>query len=90
MRLTPRAAKDAIASVNDRADGRAYLGAHVRAVPEKGAANAALERLVAGFMGVPPSKVSVTAGTTARLKTVHVAGQADALADLLCKHVKTG
>lgn len=90
VRLTPRAARDAIENVGEGADGRVYLGARVRAVPEKGAANAALQKLVAGFLGVPQSAVSVIAGSTARLKTVRVAGNADALATLLRKLTATG
>lgn len=79
VRLTPRAGKDAIDGQKAGADGRAHLIARVRAVPEKGAANAALEKLVAGWLGVPPSTVSVIAGSTSRLKTVFVAGD---MADL--------
>ena len=56
------------------ADGRSHLKARVRAVPENGAANTALERLVAKALGVPASTVSVVAGGTARLKTLRVAG----------------
>lgn len=76
VRLTPRAAKDAIGGQKAGADGRTYLVAHVRAVPEKGAANAALEKLLANWLGVPPSTVSVIAGATSRMKTVLVAGDA--------------
>ena len=43
------------------------------------AANKALEKLVAAWLGVPASTVAVTAGATARLKTVRVSGNADAL-----------
>jgi class 3 adenylate cyclase len=49
-------------------------------VPENGAANAALERLVAKTLGVPASSVSVVAGGTARLKTLRVLGKPVALA----------
>ena len=46
VRLTPRAAKDEVGGVETMADGRAHLSARVRAVPEKGAANAALDDLI--------------------------------------------
>lgn len=74
VRLTPKAARDAIEGVEQTADGRAHLKARVRAVPEKGAANQALERLLAKTLGVPARTVRVVAGGTARLKTVRVAG----------------
>jgi uncharacterized protein YggU (UPF0235/DUF167 family) len=72
VRLTPKAGADAFGAVEETADGRAHVAARVRAVPEKGAANTALERLVADRFGVGRSKVSVIAGHTARLKTVRI------------------
>ncbi|QND68023.1 DUF167 domain-containing protein [Mesorhizobium loti] len=74
VRLTPKAALDRLESVETTADGRSHLKARVRAVPENGAANQALERLLAKALGVPPSAVSVVAGGTARLKTVRISG----------------
>jgi uncharacterized protein YggU (UPF0235/DUF167 family) len=74
VRLTPRAGTDAVDGIATRADGRAHLTVRVRAVPEKGEANAALEKLIARQLGVSRSQVSVTAGATSRLKTVRVAG----------------
>lgn len=73
VRLTPKAAADRVDGVETAADGRSHLAVRVRAVPEKGAANAALERLIAETLGLPRSTVSVVAGQTARLKTVRVA-----------------
>lgn len=94
VRLTPRASKDAIEGVEARIDGRPHLNARVRAVPEKGAANAALEKLVSSFVGVPASSVSVVSGATSRLKTVRIAGEARELAarleKLAGKTVKAG
>ena len=74
VRLTPGSAHDRLEGVEVSADGRAYLKARVRAAPEKGLANAALENLVARALGVPLSAVSVSGGGTARLKTLHVGG----------------
>jgi uncharacterized protein YggU (UPF0235/DUF167 family) len=55
------------------------LQVRVRAAPEKGAANAALEALIARALGVSKSSVSVIAGGTSRVKTVHIAGDAEHL-----------
>lgn len=79
VRLTPRAGGDSIDGVGVLADGRAVLKARVRAVPEKGAANAALETLLAAALGLPRSSVTVTSGGAARLKTVRLSGDADRL-----------
>jgi uncharacterized protein len=79
VRLTPRAQRDAVCGVETAADGGSHVKARVRAVPEKGAANRALERLIADALDVPPSSVSVIGGGTSRLKTVSIAGEPDAL-----------
>jgi uncharacterized protein YggU (UPF0235/DUF167 family) len=75
VRLTPRAAKDAVEGLEETADGVA-IKARVRALPENGAANAALERLIADWLSVPKSLVTVSAGTKSRVKTVSVSGDA--------------
>ncbi|WP_106753683.1 DUF167 family protein [Pannonibacter carbonis] len=80
VRLTPKAARDSVDGLGILSDGRAVLLARVRAVPEKGAANAALEALLAKALGVGKSLVSVDGGATARLKQVHVTGDAEILA----------
>ncbi|MDX8453530.1 DUF167 family protein [Mesorhizobium sp. VK9D] len=83
VRLTPKAALDRIDGVETAADGRSHLKARVRAVPENGAANAALERMMAKALGVPVSAVSVVAGGTSRLKTLRILGDAAALVERL-------
>ncbi|CCV04625.1 conserved hypothetical protein [Mesorhizobium metallidurans STM 2683] len=80
VRLTPKAAMDRLEGIETASDGRSHLKARVRAVPENGAANQALERLVAKALGVPASAVSVVAGGTARLKTLRISGDPVALA----------
>lgn len=82
VRLTPRAASDAIDGVKTLSDGKAVIAARVRAVPEKGAANKALEKLIAGQLGVSGSSARVISGQTARIKTVSVAGDPDHLVTL--------
>jgi uncharacterized protein YggU (UPF0235/DUF167 family) len=80
VRLTPKSSMDRLEGVETSADGRSHLKARVRAVPENGAANAALEKLVGKALGVPASAVSVVAGGTARMKTLRVHGDPVALA----------
>lgn len=80
VRLTPKAAMDRLEGMEMAADGRSHFKARVRAVPENGAANAALERLVAKALGVPASAISVVSGGTARLKSLRVLGDPAVLA----------
>lgn len=83
VRLTPRSSKDAIEGVEQTADGRCHLAARVRAVPEKGEANAALEKLLAAEFGIPRKSVAVVAGGTSRLKTIRITGNSGDLAKLM-------
>ncbi len=86
VRLTPKSSVDRLEGVETSADGHSHLKARVRAVPEKGAANAALERLVAKTLAIPASAVSVIAGGTARLKTLRVAGDPELLVQRVEEH----
>jgi uncharacterized protein YggU (UPF0235/DUF167 family) len=72
VRLTPRGGADRIDDTVTDAAGTPRLAVRVRAVPEKGAANESLERLLARTLGVPASAVAVTAGHASRAKTVSV------------------
>lgn len=82
VRLTPKAGRDAVDGVTEFG-GDPVLKARVRAVPEKGQANAALEALIAGWLGVPRSTVSVIQGAKARIKIVAIAGSAIGLSALI-------
>ena len=75
FRLTPKSSKDAIDGLETTADGPAFK-ARVRAVPEDGAANAALEKLVAGWLEVPKSTVRLVSGGKSRVKSIAVEGEA--------------
>ena len=81
VRLNPKSSRDEIAGIEDHG-GTCVLKARVRAIPEAGRANAALESLI-----VPPSMVSVAHGGKSRLKQVAVAGDAEALSCLVAQRV---
>jgi uncharacterized protein (TIGR00251 family) len=72
IRAQPGASKDAIEGRATDASGQAFLKVRVRAVPEKGKANAAIEQLLAKALGLPKSAVSVEKGETQRIKTVRI------------------
>lgn len=79
VRLTPRGGRDAIDGTQALSDGRTVIKARVRAVPEDGAANAALIALIADAAGVPKRDAEVCAGHTSRIKTIIVRGDSAAL-----------
>jgi uncharacterized protein YggU (UPF0235/DUF167 family) len=89
VRLTPRGGRDAIDGVTALDDGRSVLKVRVRAVASEGEANAALGHLLARTLGVPRRDIVLTAGMTARLKTLHIAGDGPALIAALEKIVST-
>ena len=79
LRLTPRGGRDAVEGWTAGADGKEHLKARVSAPPENGKANAALVALLAKALGAPKSVIEITAGETARLKTIAIATTSPAL-----------
>lgn len=72
VRLTPRGAADRIDGSVELSDGRMVLTARVRALPEAGAANDSLVRLLATVLGVPRRAVTIASGAQARVKQVRI------------------
>jgi uncharacterized protein (TIGR00251 family) len=79
VRLTPKGGRDAIEGIETLSDGRAVMRARVRALPMDGEANAALCRLLAKALGIPPRNVALVGGATSRIKRVKVVGDPRAL-----------
>ena len=80
VRVTPRGGRDAIDGVETLSDGKRVLKVRVRALPEGGAANEGVRRLLAKALKLPASAVSLEAGATARLKTFLIEGDGQVLA----------
>lgn len=72
LRLTPKGGKDAFDGFATASDGKSHALARVRAVPEDGAANAALIALLAKVLGCRKSAIFVASGATSRLKTLEI------------------
>ena len=79
VRLTPKGGRDAIEGYETLADGRTVLKVRVRAAPHEGEANAALGRVLAKALAVPPRDVEIIGGHTSRIKRVKISGDAAAL-----------
>jgi uncharacterized protein YggU (UPF0235/DUF167 family) len=80
IRVTPRGGRDAVEGPERLADGRTVLKLRVRALPDKGAANAAVLALLAARLGLAKAAVSLAHGATGRNKTVLLHGDADEIA----------
>lgn len=72
VRVTPNADRDAVMDQTLRDDGRCYLNVKVRAVPDKGKANKAVISLLAKYLGLPKTQISVRSGTQSRTKSILV------------------
>jgi uncharacterized protein (TIGR00251 family) len=79
VRLTPKGGRDAIDGIDRLADGSVVLKARVAAAPSEGEANAALMRMIAKALGVPPRDVAIASGDTGRIKRLAVAGDGPTL-----------
>jgi uncharacterized protein len=85
VRLTPRGGRNAIEGMEILPDGRVVLKVRVQAAPSEGEANAALIKLIAKAVGVPPRDVSLVAGATARIKRLVISGDGPTLVAALEK-----
>jgi hypothetical protein len=90
VRLTPKGGLDCIDGIETLADGRSVLKVRVRAAPSEGEANAALVRLLAKAVGVPPRDVALSAGATARIKRLTITGHGPTLIAALEKIAAKG
>jgi uncharacterized protein (TIGR00251 family) len=73
-RVTPKSSADEVLGVEPTADGP-VLRVKVRAVPDKGQANAAVVAVLAKWLGEPKTRLKVTTGTKARIKQIFVEGE---------------
>ena len=74
VRVTPRGGRDAVEGVGADGDEAPHLKLRVAAAPVDGDANEAVIKLLAKWLGVPKTGISVVGGATVRLKTLMVAG----------------
>lgn len=89
VRVTPNAAMDRIEGEELRDSRQVFLRIRVRAVPDKGKANKALVALLAKKLKLSKSAFEITAGHTARIKTIAITGTPGPIAAALDGLVKT-
>lgn len=82
VRVTPKSSRDGVDGVQSTADGPA-IKVRVRALPEDGAANAAVEQLIAGWLGLARRDVALISGAKSRVKVLSLAGSPEELACLI-------
>jgi uncharacterized protein len=82
VRVQPGASADRVEGRGTDDAGRVFVKVRVRARPEAGAANVAVEAVVAKALGVPTSAVKVVTGGKTRIKGLQIDGPPD-LADVI-------
>lgn len=85
-RVTPKSTRDSIDGMTQTAEGPA-LKVRVRAVADKGAANRSVESVVAQWLGVAKTRVTVAQGGKSRVKALDIDGRADELETLIAARV---
>ena len=74
VKLTPKSSSDQVLGLCDSTVGPA-IAARVRAIPSDGEANDAAVRLIADWLGLAKSSISLTAGQKSRIKTLTISGE---------------
>ena len=82
VRLTPKANCDAIDGFEESPDGE-VIRARVRAIPEKGKANAALIKLISKWLNIKKSDIELTSGSKSRHKILIISGNINDLNERL-------
>lgn len=85
LRVTPKSGRDAVEGIERLASGQPVLKLRVRALPADGEANAAVIALVAKSLKLQKSNVSLERGSASRVKTLRLAGDANAISSALEK-----
>lgn len=88
IRVTPKGGRDAIDGIELLSSGQAVLKLRVRALPTDGEANAAVIAMLAKLLKLPKSSVALERGGASRVKTLRLAGDANALSAALEKITK--
>jgi uncharacterized protein YggU (UPF0235/DUF167 family) len=83
LRVTPRSRHDEARGLHVAPDGTMSLVVKVRALPDKGAANAAVIETLARALEVSKSRISLVSGSTGRSKTVLVAASGKEVTEII-------
>lgn len=72
VKVTPKASKNAVGDFYQESDGTWRLKVMVTTVPENGKANDAVIKLMAKYLHIAASSITVVAGNVDRYKTLHM------------------
>ena len=72
IKVLPKSPKNEVVEILEDADGEKTIKIRIKAVPEKGKANAELIKFLGKKLGVPRDKISIISGKTEQLKLVKI------------------
>lgn len=72
IRATPNARVEKIDGFENRDDGNQYLKVKIRAIPEDGAANESIIKIIAKALKIPKSDIELKSGQKGRIKCLLV------------------
>lgn len=73
IKVLPKSPKNKVVEILEDADGEKTIKIRIKAVPEKGKANAELIKFLSKELNVPRDKISIISGKTEQLKLVKIA-----------------
>lgn len=79
VRVTPKSSREGVDGMQPTADGPA-IKVCVRAPPEDGAANAAVEQVISAWLGLARRDVALISGAKSRVKLLAISGAPEELA----------
>lgn len=87
VRVTPNAARDAVAGLVLRADNRQFLAIRTKAIAHNGKANQAVIAIVAKALGITKTSIAIATGSQSREKTLLISSPSEsAIAKLVQLH----
>lgn len=72
IKVLPKSPKNEVVEILEDADGEKTIKIRIKAIPEKGKANAELIKFLSKELGVPRDKISIISGKTEQLKLVKI------------------
>jgi len=72
IKVLPKSPKNEVVEILEDADGEKTIKIRIKAVPEKGKANAELIKFLSKELDVPRDKISIISGKTEQLKLVKI------------------
>lgn len=72
IKVLPKSPKNEVVEILEDADGEKTIKIRIKAVPEKGKANAELIKFLSKELSVPRDKISIISGKTEQLKLIKI------------------